>query len=237
MVWFIAVCLIVVMFPFVFIIWLLVLPFDKERYLIHMIISYQCFLFASAIPIWKLKIENKKKIKKGTTYVIISNHQSILDILIINCLIIRFKWVSKIENIKVPFLGWYLLMANYIVVDRSDEESKTAMLEKSYALLKKGISLMIFPEGTRSLDNQIGFFKRGAFQLALQTNVAILPVLIDGTGDVLPKKGLIFGRGHSIRLKVLDPVSPIDFGTTDHEVLASKLKTMMEDELRILRSK
>ena len=89
-------------------------------------------------------------------------------------------------------------MADYIIVDRGNEESKIEMLEKSYNCLKKGISIMIFPEGTRSADNEIGFFKRGAFQLALQANVPILPVLIDGTGDILPKHGLIFGSGHHI---------------------------------------
>ena len=114
---------------------------------------------------------------------------------------------------KFPFLGWYLRMAGYITVNRGNEESKVEMLEKSFECLKRGISIMIFPEGTRSPDRQIGFFKRGAFQLALQANVPILPVLIDGTGGILPKHGLIFRSGHHITVSVLDPVLPESFGT------------------------
>ena len=115
-------------------------------------------------------------------------------------------------------------MADYIIVDRENEESKTEMLEKSYNCLKKGISIMIFPEGTRSLNSEIGFFKRGAFQLALQADVPILPVLIDGTGGILPKHGLIFGSGHHIRIKVLDPINPATFDTDNPEILALKLE-------------
>jgi 1-acyl-sn-glycerol-3-phosphate acyltransferase len=127
-------------------------------------------------------------------------------------------------------------MADYIVIDRGNEDSKTEMLEKSYTCLKKkGISIMIFPEGTRSLNNEIGFFKRGAFQLALQANVPLLPVLIDGTGGILPKHGLIFGSGHEIRIKVLDPVYPDSFGTDSPEDLAFKLSAFLTSELQGLR--
>jgi len=95
---------------------------------------------------------------------------------------------------------------------------------------------MLFPEGTRSLNNDIGFYKRGAFQLGLEANVSLLPVLIDGTGGILPKHGLIFGSGHQIRIRVLDPVNPSDFGTHTPEELALKLSTFMASELKVLRA-
>ena len=95
---------------------------------------------------------------------------------------------------------------------------------------------MIFPEGTRSLNNEIGFFKRGAFQLALQANVPILPVLIDGTGGILPKHGLIFGSGHHIAIRVLDPVYPATFGTDNPNTLALKLSSVMTSRLKELRA-
>ena len=106
----------------------------------------------------------------------------------------------------LPVLGWYLRMAGYITVNRGNEESKAEMLERSYQCLKQGISIMIFPEGTRSVDGEIGFFKRGAFQLAIQAGVPILPVVIDGTTGILPKHGLKFRSGYHVRIKVLDPV-------------------------------
>jgi 1-acyl-sn-glycerol-3-phosphate acyltransferase len=234
-VWFIGICFVIVTFPLTFIIWLLALPFDKERVIIHWFLMYQSSLLSCLIPIWTSHIEGREKAVKGTAYVIISNHQSLLDILLINCLRYKFKWISKIENFNVPVIGWYLRMADYIVVDRQNEESKTEMLEKSYNCLKKGISIMIFPEGTRSPDKEIGFFKRGAFQLALQAHVPILPVLIDGTGGILPKHGLIFGSGHHIRIRVLDPIYPPAFGTDTPENLALKLSLLMTSRLNELR--
>jgi 1-acyl-sn-glycerol-3-phosphate acyltransferase len=127
-------------------------------------------------------------------------------------------------------------MAGYITVDRSDEESKAVMLEKSYKCLKSGISIMIFPEGTRSPNKEIGFFKRGAFQLAIQAQVPILPILIDGTGGVLPKHGLIFGSGHHIRIRILDPVHPNSFNTDNPDDLALKFSSLMTSELKNLRA-
>ncbi len=226
----------VVLFPLTFIIWLLVLPFDRERVVIHWLLVYQGLILSWLIPIWKIDIEGREKAVTGATYMIISNHQSMLDILLLNCLRYKFKWISKIENINLPFLGWYLRMAGYITVNRGNEESKAEMLEKSYRCLKRGISIMIFPEGTRSLNQEIGFFKRGAFQLAIQAEVPILPILIDGTGGILPKHGLIFGSGHHITIRVLDPVQPASFDTADPEVLAMKMNLLMSGNLKELRN-
>jgi 1-acyl-sn-glycerol-3-phosphate acyltransferase len=235
-VWFIGICYVIVTFPLTLVVWLLLLPFDKEKVIIHWFLMYQSRLLSFLIPIWKIHIEGREKAVKGVTYVIISNHQSMLDILLINCLRYRFKWISKIENFRVPVIGWYLRMADYIVVDRGNEVSKEEMLEKSSDCLKKGISIMIFPEGTRSLNNEIGFFKRGAFQLALQAKVPILPVLIDGTGGILPKHGLIFSSGHHIRIRVMDPIYPVNFGTDDPDNLALKLSLLMTSGINELRN-
>jgi 1-acyl-sn-glycerol-3-phosphate acyltransferase len=235
-VWIIGLSYMVIMFPLTFIIWLLVLPFDRDRVIIHWLLVYEGSILMWLIPIWKINIEGRKKAIRGTTYVIISNHQSILDILLLNCLRYRYKWISKIENKNLPVLGSYIKMADYITVNRGNEESKAEMLEKSYNCLKRGISIMIFPEGTRSPDREISFFKRGAFQLAIQAGVPILPVLIDGTGGILPKHGLIFGSGHRIILRVLDPVLPSSFGTDNPDELAKKLMLLMSSGLEKLRA-
>jgi len=224
----------VIMFPVTLLVWLVVLPFDRNRTVMHWILIYHCMILSRLIPMWKIKIEGREKAIRGTTYVIISNHQSILDILLLNCLRYRFKWISKIENIKVPILGWYLRMADYITVDRGNEESRAEMLGRSYECLEREISLMIFPEGTRSKNMQIGFFKRGAFQLAIQSGKPILPIIIDGTGGVLPKHGFIFNRGHKIRIRVLDPVHPESFGIDNPDELALKFSTFMSAALKKL---
>ena len=235
LVWLVGFTFIVVFFPVTFIIWLIVLPCDRNRTVVHMLLIYQALIISYILPIWRVKVEGRNKAVPGTTYVIISNHQSSLDILLVNCLRYRFKWISKIENNKVPILSWYLKMADYITVDRGDKDSKEKMMEEADSCLQKGISIMLFPEGTRSADKEISFFKRGAFQLAISTGKPILPVLIDGTGDVLPKHGHIFRGFHKITIRVLDPVSPSEFGTKNCDELALKFQEKMKVALRELR--
>jgi len=234
-VWIVGIVFIVVFFPVTFLVWLLALSFDRERKITHWLLTYQGLIMSRIVPIWKIKIEGREKALNGSTYIIISNHQSILDIMLIHCLWYRFKWISKIENMKLPVLGWYLRMADYITVDRGNKESKEEMLEKCYRCLKRGTSIMIFPEGTRSLDKEIAFFKRGAFQLAINAEKPILPILIDGTGGILPKHGLVFNSGHRITIKVLDPVLPESFGTDNPDELAKNFNTFMTRALKNLR--
>ena len=236
-VWFVGIIYLILTFPLTFIVWLIVLPFDNKREITHWLLNWQSLILTRMIPIWKIIIEGKEKELKGTACVIISNHQSILDILLINCLRYRFKWISKIENLNKPILGWYLRMAGYITVDRSNKESKEEMLEKSYKCLKDGTSIMMFPEGTRSVDCEIGFFRRGAFQLAIEAHVPILPIVLDGSGGVLPKHGLIFTTGHKIRIKVFDPVMPVAFNTNDPDILSQKFSIFMTGALKELRDK
>ena len=235
-IWLTGIAFILIFFPVTFIIWLLVLPFDKDRKIVHWVLVYQSLILSYIIPIWKIKVEGRDKVISGETYVIISNHQSILDILLMNSLRLQYKWISKIENIKVPFLGWYLRMADYLAVDRGNPDSKEKMMVDAYNCLKKGISIMIFPEGTRSLNGEIGFFRRGAFQLAISAKTPLLPVLIDGTGGILPKHGFIFRGFHRITIKIFDPLLPDSFGTDNCDELALKLHNMMAAGLVQLRN-
>jgi 1-acyl-sn-glycerol-3-phosphate acyltransferase len=235
LIWIFILSFCIILFPVSLLIFLLLYPFDHKRSAIHWWLVIQGYLLTKLVPIWKISVEGREKGLKKPPYIIISNHQSILDILIMNCLFYRFRWISKIENYKVPILGWYLRMARYIAVDRGNKESKAEMMEKSAKSLREGISVMIFPEGTRSPDREIAQFKLGAFQLALMTDKSILPVIVDGTGGVLPKHGLIFSSGNKLKLRVLDPVHPGSFGTGDPEELASRFRSLMVDELRKMR--
>lgn len=234
--WFTGITFLVVFFPVTFIIWLFVLPLDRKRSVIHSLLVWQSTLITCLMPVWKVNIQGKEKIPDKGTFVIIANHQSLLDILVINSLRLRYKWVSKAENSKVPFLGWYLVMANYLTVDRQNDESKSLMLAKAYNCLKGGTSVMIFPEGTRSHDGDVGYFRRGAFQLALETGLPVLPLVIDGTGGVLPKHSLIFRGNNRIFLNVMDLVFPSSFGTNDPVELAEKFRKLITSELTNIRA-
>jgi 1-acyl-sn-glycerol-3-phosphate acyltransferase len=234
-VWFFSVLFVILMFPLTFLIWSFNYPFDRECIIVHWWLNFQGIVLTRFNLLWKLKIEGREKAKKDETYVIISNHQSILDILLITCLRLRLRWISKIENFRIPILNWSMKMAKYIPIDRGNPESKAVMMEEAIRSLKQGISIMMFPEGTRSKDCTIQDFKKGAFEMALSTKKPILPVIIDGTGKVLPKKGIIFSGGYLLRVNVLDPVYPESFGITDPEELASKFRKIMETALNEMR--
>lgn len=234
--WGAAVIFLVAYFPLAFVIWLIVLPFDTKRTVIHWLLIFHGEILARLLPFWKTEVKGREKILPGETYVIISNHQSTLDLLILCCLRCRFRWISKIENLKVQPIGMYIRMAKYITVNRGNEESKALMLARCYQTLREQISVLIFPEGTRSVDREIGFFRRGAFQLALEAKVPVLPVVIDGTGSILPKHGFTVRSGHRIKLKILDPVYPAGFMTDNPDELSVKLSTLMKEELKKMRS-
>jgi 1-acyl-sn-glycerol-3-phosphate acyltransferase len=120
-------------------------------------------------------------------------------------------------------------------VDRLDDDSKSGMLARALEFLREGTSVMIFPEGTRSADNNPGFFKRGAFQLAISAAVPILPLVIEGTADILPKHGRIIRGSHRVRLKVLEPRRPEGFGTADPLELGLKFRSLITSELEQMR--
>ena len=191
-------------FPFMVLTWLLTLPFDKRLFLLHRFSCYWASLYTWANPWWKVKIENREKINTDKTYIIASNHQSVLDILVLYRLMVHFKWVSKIENFRIPVIGWNMRMNRYIKVRRGDKESIARMMEACKKNLDSGSSVMIFPVGTRSLNGTIGKFKEGAFILAKETGRPLLPVILDGSGEALPKKGILLRKKQLIRVKVLD---------------------------------
>jgi len=230
-VWFASVTFILLAFPVSVTLWLLSLLFDHRRIMNNRWMIIQGVVLTYINPIWKVKVVGREKIDHKQTYVIISNHQSILDIVIFNTLHKTLRWVSKIEVFKVPVLGWEMRMVKYIAIERGNKHSVARMMDACSASLNDDVSIVLFPEGTRSLNGAIGKFKTGAFQLALKNNRPVLPVVLDGTGDVLPKKGYLFQERRKVIVKVLDPVFPEQFGTDNAEELAEKFKKIMTGAL------
>lgn len=192
------------------VIWLITRPFDKNLKVLHI---YSCFWSTFhywTVPMWKFVVTGKENIDKKATYVVVSNHQSQLDILAIYRIFFHFKWVSKIEVFRLPFLGWNMRLNNYIPLKRGDKESIRAMLEKCREALEEGSSICMFPEGTRSETGILRPFKPGAFQLAHELKLPILPIAIDGTIDVLPKYSLQLKSRTPMKVQVLPPI-PYEF--------------------------
>ena len=204
---FFALTMVLMFFP-ALLIWLITLPFDRNRKVLHI---YSCFwgsLYTWLNPFLKVKIEGREKLEKGRSYVYCPNHNSMMDIVILYRLFLHFKWVSKTEIMKVPFLGWNMKLNGYLGIDRKSPKSQIRMMKDAEALLKRGSSIMIFPEGTRSKDGVLGKFRDGAFLLSEKTNSPVVPIAISGSRDVFSDGTIRYHRVYPMTISILDPVEP-----------------------------
>lgn len=151
-------------------------------------------------------VEGLEHIQPGQSYVFVSNHQSMFDVwLIYGWLPVIFKWLMKAELRKVPFVGIACKAAGHIFVDRKNPKAAMESMENIKKQLKDGVCTVIFPEGTRTKDGQVGRFKRGAFQIALDLKLPIIPISLSGCYDVLPK-GKPFVYRRPVRMYVGEPI-------------------------------
>lgn len=193
-------------FPVALIIWLLTFPFDRRLVLLHFFTCLWASLYIWIVPQWSLKITGREKINMEKTYMIVSNHQSLLDIIVAFGLFVHFKWVSKAEVFRIPFIGWNMLLNRYIKLKRGEKKSIEKMIARCEKTLAGGSSLFMFPEGSRSKTGELKNFKPGAFILARKMKTPILPIVITGTRDALPKNSLTIRGNHIIDLHVLNEI-------------------------------
>jgi 1-acyl-sn-glycerol-3-phosphate acyltransferase len=166
---------------------ILTMPFDRKRRVGHWYATQWGRGILKLNNRWSTQVLHQERIPKGRPLVIVSNHQSMGDIMMAFCLDHHFKWISKRANFFVPFMGWFMFHAGYIPLARGQKDSIERCMKKARWWLNQGVSVLFFPEGTRSPDGEIRPFKRGAFTLALQTGADILPVAMSNTLNALPK--------------------------------------------------
>jgi 1-acyl-sn-glycerol-3-phosphate acyltransferase len=196
------------MFPIAVVVWAITLPFDRRRVLLHRFTTIWAGLYTWVSP-WSVTVEGREHIDPARTYVMVANHNSMVDIFVLFRLFAHFKWVSKIENFRLPFIGWNMSLNGYVALRRGDRESVVRMLARCEELLREGNSIMMFPEGTRSKTGELKTFKPGAFELAVRTGLPVLPIAISGTFAALPKHGFRIARQHVV-VRVLPAVPPGD---------------------------
>lgn len=219
------------LFPVSVVIWLFTLPFDRRLVLLHRFSSYWAILVCLLNPLWKIRVSGKEKIPRKTPFVMVSNHQSGADILVIYQLMTHFKWVSKKSLFWAPFVGWCMAMNRYIPLQRGKKSSINQMVERCKETIRKGSPLMIFPEGTRSKDGSIQPFKTGAFRIALETKVPVVPIVIYGTNKAIKKGGFLIHRNHDMRVIVMDPLPYSLFAGDDNKKLASRVREVISEGL------
>jgi len=152
-----------------------------------------------------VSVSGLNQVKLGETYVFIANHQSIYDIpVIFASLPFQLRIIAKESLGRFPFLGWHLRRAGHLLVNRSQPD-RTAIVSRWRRLVADRISLIIFPEGTRSADGRVGRFKAGSFLLALEAGLTIVPLSVSGSHHVMKKGRLMTCPGH-VTIVVHEPV-------------------------------
>jgi 1-acyl-sn-glycerol-3-phosphate acyltransferase len=221
----------IVLFPVAVLIWAVTAPIDKRLVVLHRFTCFWASLYTWLNPAWRVRVIGREKIRRDATYVMIANHQSFLDILVMFRLFVHFKWVSKIEMFRIPLIGWNMALNRYVKLRRGDRQSVTRMMQACAETLREGSSILIFPEGTRSADGRLQAFKLGAFTLAQANRVPILPIVIEGTADALPKRGFVLRGRHAIRVRVLEEVPYESFADKPIDVVIDQIRSRFITEL------
>ncbi len=226
--------LIVIYFPLFGTAWLLKRTFDKRGRAVNAATHLFSKTLALANPKWKINYRGKENIDPKKCYLIMMNHSSYYDISLVNSLPIDMRWVAKHELRRVPVLGHILILKNDIFVKRGDPESAKNMLLQSLAYLRSGVSIAVFPEGTRSKDGKVAEFKEGAFIIAKKARMPILPIVIQGAyeANIKPKSGQFSRCEFNVEILPEIPVETVraksikELCDYTHEIILEKHQVM-----------
>ena len=182
-------------------------------------------------PNWTIILENYDQIDHRKPYIMVSNHLSNADIPVISNLPWEMKWIAKKELFEMPVLGWLLKFAGDIAVDRSSSNKRAAIFQRCKYYLDRNVSVIFFPEGTRSRSGKLNKFAIGAFDLAIKEKIPVLPIVLDGTQECLPKKSWMFDQNVFVKLKVLEPVSTDHYEPNQNYELMNNVRSMIAEQL------
>ena len=214
-----------ILFPIALVIRIITTPFDRRLIVLNFFSHFWGSLYFWTNPFWSLDISGRENLPKNRSVVFISNHLSTIDVLVASRLFVHYKWVSKIENFKIPFIGWTMYLNKYVAIKRGGLSSIKSMMRQSKAHLNNGSSIFIFPEGSRAQDGVLKPFKTGAFKIAQEANVDIVPIVLTGTDKAVPKSTLIFKGHQHIGVQVLAPIS-----VKEHQQLSLKELTLLAQQ-------
>ena len=208
---------------------------DPGRYAVGYLFRRIGPVMATLNPLWRFRTSGTPPADPRRPYVVVSNHESFADILLISHLPWEMKWLSKAELFKVPVLGWLMHLAGDIPVRRGEGRSAVEALQRCRTVLKRRVSVMIFPEGTRSPTADMLPFRDGAFRLAIDAGVPILPLAVSGTGTALPKHGWRFGRSVA-EVRVLEPIETAGLTVKDVRALRERVRARILEARDALRA-
>jgi 1-acyl-sn-glycerol-3-phosphate acyltransferase len=221
--WLVLVMCVVLWFPVVAVARLLTAPFDRGRYIPGRIFRKIGPAMATLNPLWRFRYSGTMPKDPRRPFVVVSNHESFTDILLISHLPWEMKWLSKAELFRIPIMGWMMWLVGDIPVRRGFVPSALEAMERCRKALDNRVSVMIFPEGTRSRTSELLPFKDGAFRLAIEAGVPILPLAVSGTGTALRKHDWRFGQSVA-EVRVLEPVETSGLTLNDVPALKARLR-------------
>jgi 1-acyl-sn-glycerol-3-phosphate acyltransferase len=206
-----------------------VLSFFTDRYTngkgIHKIASFWGRTIIKMMPGWKIEVTGLENLPtEGEAVVIVANHESMSDIWAMYYLGIQFRWLSKDSVFKIPMVGHAMKWAGYIPITRGNKGSHIEAMRQSADRLNKGIPMFFFPEGTRSEDGVIKEFKVGAFKLARDAKVSVLPIAIHGAAALMRKGSSHPSMRAVVRLKVLPKIPPPSTTNDNLELYAEQVR-------------
>jgi 1-acyl-sn-glycerol-3-phosphate acyltransferase len=204
-------------------------PYGKHAYGISRLWTWMVITISGV----SVKVGGLNHIDPKRQYIFMVNHQSYIDIpvLVQSLAGFQLRWIAKRELLRVPFFGWALCAAKHIPIDRSDRFDALGGLQKAKERMKGGVSIVFFPEGTRSSGGTLLPFKRGGFLLAARTQTPIVPVTINGSGPILPKGDWRIHRGE-VEVIVSEPVTVEKYRAGTLRGLSAQVQELIRKNLR-----
>ena len=233
--WFVFGSLVILFTPLVGIVCLVTMRSDPGRYRAGRLFRQLCIVHNWLNPLWRFRTSGIKVSDPRRPYVVVSNHESFADMLLISQLPWEMKWLSKQELFKIPFVGWLMRMAGDIELERGSRQSIMSALRGCSDRLDKQVSVMLFPEGTRTRDGDLGEFKDGAFRIAVDHQVPILPLVLDGTFEAL-QAGSWKMNVTDAEVRVLEPIRTEGLTKKDVPALREQVRDLIAAELAAMRA-
>ena len=181
---------------------------DPERRVLHRLASWWGRTLVALAPGVHLEIRGLEHVPKSRPVIFMANHQSYVDVPALFSLPFQFRWVADEDLFRIPVFGWAMGLAGYIPVRRGQARSGVEALARAKGYLEKGISIFLFPEGTRSHTGVLGSFQTGGFRIAFQTHAPVVPVVVLGTRQLLPRGSWVFRWRIRVKIHVLPPILP-----------------------------
>jgi len=231
--WTVIVVVLLIGFPVMVVLLALTAPFDPGRYAAGRLFRLMAVTSVKLNPLWRFSTSGLMISDPRRPYVMVSNHESYADIFLISHLPWEMKWLAKAQLFKIPVMGWIMRMAGDIPVDRASRTSGIDALARCRDRLDKRVSVMIFPEGTRSRGADLLPFKDGAFRLAVDAGVPLLPIAVAGTRHCMAKGSFRFRRATAC-CRVLEPVSTAGLSMDDVPALRDRVRATIDDARRAL---